>query len=163
MANLSTAIYSKSGTLITQFANNQLWDGFGGPCDSDNDGDPIVLYDDLADRWLLSQFAVTSGEYMCLAISTTPDPTGSYYLYAFPMPDFPDYPKLGVWPDGYYLGTNTGYPNQYYAHVFNRVAMLAGAAATRQSVGGQANFLMPADATAHCHLRQTNQKSSTPL
>ncbi|MFZ6027010.1 MAG: Kelch repeat-containing protein [Chloroflexota bacterium] len=147
MVNVETAIYDKTGTLLDQFTNDQLWDGTGGVCEANNDGDPIVLYDDMADRWLLSQFAVPAGsEAMCFAISMTNDPTGSYYLYEFPMPDFPDYPKIGVWPDGYYLGTNTGYPNQYYAHVFDRVAMLSGAAATRQSVGGQANFLMPADA-----------------
>ncbi|MBU1661291.1 MAG: carboxypeptidase-like regulatory domain-containing protein, partial [Chloroflexi bacterium] len=146
MVNVQTAVYNKSGTFLGSWPNNALWTGFGGPCENDNDGDPIVLYDDMADRWMLSQFAISTGLEQCVAISTTPDPTGTYYLYDFPMPDFPDYPKLGVWPDGYYMGTNTGYPNQYYAHVLDRASMLAGAPATRQSVGGNANFLMPADA-----------------
>ena len=46
-----------------------------------NNGDPVVVYDELADRWLLSQFSIDgSPEYMCIAISQTPDPTGAYYL-----------------------------------------------------------------------------------
>jgi hypothetical protein len=146
MVNVSTAVFTKTtGAMAGQWANNALWTGFGGPCETDNSGDPIVLYDDMADRWVLTQFAVGTGQHMCFAISTTNDPLGAYYLYAFAMPDFPDYPKLGVWPDGYYIGTNTGYPNQYYAHVVDRVNMLAGNAATLQSFGGYANFLMPAD------------------
>ncbi len=147
MVNLSFAIYDKAGNLLVgPLNNNTLWSGFGGPCETDNSGDPVVLYDDMADRWMLSQFAVSSGQSMCVAVSTTPDPTGSYYLYEFPMPDFPDYPKFGIWPDGYYLGTNTGFPNQYYAHVFDRVAMLSGAPAGHQYVGSLPNFPMPADA-----------------
>lgn len=146
MVNVNTAVYDKSGNLLAQWANNQLWAGFGGPCQNDNSGDPIVLYDDLADRWLLTQFAISSGQMQCFAVSTTPDPTGSYYRYAWTTPDFPDYPKIGVWPDGYYMGTNTGYPNQYYAHVFDRNSMLAGSPAGYVYVGGQGNFLMPNDA-----------------
>ncbi len=146
MVNVNTAVYNKAtGAQVGTWANNALWNGFGGPCENDNSGDPIVLYDDMAGRWVLTQFAVNSGQSMCFAISTTGDPLGTYYLYEFPMPDFPDYPKIGVWTDGYYLGTNTGYPNQYYAHVFERSAMLTGAPAGHQYVGGQANFLMPAD------------------
>ncbi|GAB4578673.1 MAG: hypothetical protein Fur0022_14090 [Anaerolineales bacterium] len=114
-------------------------------CTNENDGDPIVIYDDLADRWLMSQFAVSSGERMCIAISQTPDPTGAYYLYQFDMPDFPDYFKFGAWNDAYYMGTNTGFPNQYYAYAFDRAKMLAGLPATFQFANGLANFLMPAD------------------
>jgi uncharacterized repeat protein (TIGR01451 family) len=147
IVNVSFAIWDKTGTLLGgPWNNNTLWSGFGGPCEVDNSGDPIVLYDDMADRWMISQFAVSSGLHMCLAVSTTPDPLGTYYLYGFPMPDFPDYPKFGVWPDGYYLSTNTGFPNQYYAHAFDRVSMLAGLPSTLISFGGIANFLMPADA-----------------
>jgi uncharacterized membrane protein len=146
MVNVNTAVYDKSGNLLAEWANNQLWDGFGGPCENDNSGDPIVLYDDMADRWVLTQFAIESGQHQCFAISTTPDPLGSYYLYAYQTPDFPDYPKIGVWTDGYYMGTNSGYPNAYYAHAFDRQAMLAGDPAGYQYAGGYANFLMPADA-----------------
>ncbi len=146
MVNVKFAVYDKSGNLLHGPVDiNSLWDGFGGPCENDNSGDPIVLYDDLADRWMITQFAVASGQEQCVAVSTTSDPLGTYYLYDFPMPAFPDYPKFGVWPDAYYFGTNTGYPHQYYAHALDRVNMLAGNPATLQSFGGNDNFLMPAD------------------
>ncbi len=147
MVNLSYEIYDKAGnSLIGPLDNNTLWAGQGGRCETDNSGDPVVLYDEMADRWLLTQFAVGGvPEAMCLAVSQTPDPTGAYYLYEFGMPDFPDYPKLGIWPDGYYMGTNTGTPNHYYAHVFDRVNILAGNVAGHQYVADMPNFLMPAD------------------
>ena len=147
MVNISFAIFDKTGTVVqadTPFTD--LYTGSGlTACETENDGDPIVVYDSLADRWLLSQFAVSSGTRMCIAISQTPDPTGAYYLYQFDMPDFPDYFKFGVWEDAYYMGTNTGFPNQYYAYAFDRVNMLAGNPATFQYSNGHPNFLMPAD------------------
>ena len=87
---------------------NTLWSGFGGRCQSDNDGDPIVQYDQLADRWILTQFAVSSTPYtQCVAVSTSPDPTGTYFRYAFSYSrNFNDYPKMGVWPDAYYITYN---------------------------------------------------------
>ncbi len=146
MVNVSFAIFDKSGNIVQ--GDTLFTDLFAGSgltaCETENDGDPIVVYDDLADRWLLSQFVVT-GDRMCIAISTTPDPTGTYYLYQFTMPDFPDYFKFGVWPDAYYMGTNTGFPNQYYAYAFDRARMLNGLPATFQFSNGHANFLMPAD------------------
>src|SRR5207237_5202460 len=85
-------------------AINTLWSGFGGGCQSNNDGDPIVLYDPIADRWLISQFSVTTTPYLqCVAVSQTPDPTGPYNRYSFQYNAFPDYPKFGVWPDAYYV------------------------------------------------------------
>jgi hypothetical protein len=87
---------------------NVVWQGFGGRCQSDNDGDPIVQYDQLADRWVLTQFAVSGTPYtQCVAVSTSPDPTGSYFRYSFSYDrSFNDYPKMGVWPDGYYITYN---------------------------------------------------------
>ena len=87
---------------------NVVWQGFGGRCQSDNDGDPIVQYDQLADRWVLTQFAVSGHPFtQCVAVSTTPDPTGTYFRYAFSYnKDFNDYPKMGVWPDAYYITYN---------------------------------------------------------
>jgi hypothetical protein len=95
-----------------------LWAGFPIEDCTDPSGDPIVIYDQLADRWLLSQFTTrglddpTLPFYDCVAISQTGDPTGAYYLYAFitqPDPDggyfFPDYPKYGVWTDSYLMTT----------------------------------------------------------
>ncbi len=133
------AIYNKSGTLLTPaFDLSTLF--ASGPCSIGDAGDPQVLYDEMADRWLLSQFTLTN--QLCFAISQTGDPTGAYWLYSFTTPDFPDYFKVGVWPTGYYVGTNEG---SYAAYVFDRTKMLAGEAATFQRFSGQTNFLMPAD------------------
>jgi hypothetical protein len=87
---------------------NVVWQGFGGRCASDNDGDPIVQYDQLNDRWILTQFAVSGTPYtQCVAVSTGPDPTGTYYRYAYSYgTDFNDYPKMGVWGDDYYITYN---------------------------------------------------------
>ncbi len=147
MVNVSFAVYDKSGNvLLPDTLFTDLFAGSGlTACETENDGDPIVLYDQQADRWLLSQFAVESGNRMCVAISQTADPTGAYWLYQFEMPDFPDYFKFGVWPDAYYMSTNTGYPNQYYAYAFDRAAMLNGETATYQYFDGYPNFMMPAD------------------
>src|SRR2546421_12607665 len=82
---------------------NTLWSGFGGGCQTNNDGDPVVLYDPIADRWVISQFSVTTQPFLqCVAVSTTPDPTGQYNRYSFQYSNFPDYPKMGVWADAYY-------------------------------------------------------------
>ncbi|MGA7304190.1 MAG: hypothetical protein WBW88_04920, partial [Rhodothermales bacterium] len=129
-------IFDKSGSsVLGPVAGNVFWKGFGGRCEADNDGDPVVLYDHLAGRWLVTQFSVTSAPYyMCLAVSATDDPTGSYYRYAFSFGNnFPDYPKFGVWPDAYYM-TLRNFPNGgSYAGVqavaFQRTEMLDGNAA----------------------------------
>ncbi|MBN3035010.1 MAG: T9SS type A sorting domain-containing protein [Bacteroidales bacterium] len=106
MINLSFAIYDKQGTkLYGPVANSTLWSGFPGPWSGTNDGDPIILYDELADRWVASQFAIytsNSKYYELVAVSETGDPLGAWYRYAFEFNLFPDYPKLAVWPDGYY-------------------------------------------------------------
>lgn len=141
MVNSSVAVYSKTGTtLVAPKAINQLWASTpSSECFTHNNGDPIVLYDQLADRWLVSQFAIqaASENYaQCIAISQTPDPTGAYYLYEFDESAavFHDYPHLGVWPDGYYMSTNQ-FPNDATASVaagawvFERPAMLLGQSA----------------------------------
>lgn len=106
MMNLSFAIYDKVGNkLYGPVANSTLWQGFPGPWSGHNDGDPIVLYDEISDRWVASQFAVQASNgkhYELIAVSETGDPLGAWYRYAFEFDMFPDYPKLGVWPDGYY-------------------------------------------------------------
>ncbi len=111
--NLHFTIYDKSGVKVYgPAAGNTLWTKFGGPCETTNDGDPIVLYDHLANRWLMSQFAFPNFPngpyYQCIAISTTSDPTGQFYRYEFKISDskLNDYPKFGVWPDGYYMSYN---------------------------------------------------------
>lgn len=134
MSNLHFAIYSKAGaTLYGPAASNTLWSGFGGDCQTDNDGDPVVLYDQDADRWILTQFTASGPTYFnCVAISTTPDPLGTYYRYAFSTgTNFPDYPKYGVWSDAYYISTREfaglGGPFQGVgAYAVNRDEMIAG-------------------------------------
>jgi len=105
-------VFSKTGTsLYGPVQTSTLWNGFTGNWTGHDDGDGIVLYDANADRWLISQFAINCTgspytEYELVAISATNDPTGSYYRYAFQFDYMPDYPKLGVWQDGYYLSVN---------------------------------------------------------
>jgi hypothetical protein len=144
--NLRYSIYT-----LTRDANNQItafnlvagfpkqgnvvWQGFGGRCQSDNDGDPIVQYDQLADRWILTQFAVSATPYtQCIAVSTSPDPTGSYYRYSYSFNrDFNDYPKMGVWPDGYYITYNMFKNGRSFSGhnvcAYERDQMLVGASA----------------------------------
>ena len=110
--NVALAIWDKEGNqLVAPTSINALWDGFGGLCESNNNGDPIVLYDSQADRWMITQFAFPSGftnNRQCIAISQTGDPTGEYYLYDFlySTTKFNDYPHYGVWTDAYYAGVN---------------------------------------------------------
>jgi hypothetical protein len=109
--NLRFAVFDKlTGAMLPGFPKqgNSIWAGFGGPCETNNDGDPIVQYDKAANRWVLTQFSVSTTPYtQCVAVSTTPDATGTYRRYSFSYgTDFNDYPKLGVWPDGYYVTYN---------------------------------------------------------
>jgi hypothetical protein len=112
--NLRFQIWNKSGTsLYGPVLGNTLWSGFGGKCQTTNDGDPVTLYDHLADRWVMMQFALGnvgdgSPDLICIAVSQTGDPTGSWYRYSFTWPNtyLPDYPKIGLWPDGYYISVN---------------------------------------------------------
>ncbi len=111
MINLSFQIFDKNGASVYgPAANSTIWSGFPGPWAGTNDGDPIVLYDEFADRWIASQFALPNypnGPFWeLIAISTSPDPTGSWYRYAFQFTDMPDYPKLGVWNNAYLLTVN---------------------------------------------------------
>ena len=138
VTNLLFRIWDKSGNPLTSALRlSALFTPLGGACALPAKGDPIVLYDPLADRWLVSQFAffispVSPPYFECIAISQTSDPTGAYYLYAFQTPnnEFPDYPKLGVWPDGYYMTVNQftsgGPSNGTGAYAFDRAKMLEG-------------------------------------
>src|SRR5881296_1274416 len=138
--NTSFAIFNKTGTPIYgPVPINQVWSGFGGGCQANNDGDPTAVYDGIADRWVISQFSVTTTPYlMCVAVSTTSDPTGSYFRYSFGYGsvNFPDYPKLSVWPDAYYLTVNFFANGSTFAGAgvaaLDRSKMLAGQAAAQQ-------------------------------
>jgi hypothetical protein len=134
---LSVHLKSTGARIYGPVALQTLWSGFGGLCESQNDGDPIVLYDDAADRWVISQFAIDTNfsGHQCIAVSTTGNPTGSYHRYDFAMtPAFlNDYPKIGVWPDGYYLSVNEfddlGFFYGVTVAAFERAPMLTGASA----------------------------------
>ena len=138
---------------------SSLWSGFGGACENGGAGDPVVLYDQLADRWIISQFATATGGIPitdeCVAVSTTSDATGTYNRYGFHLgSEFFDYPHLSVWPDAYYMSMNvfdsagTAYlgPQPF---AFDRTAMLAGTPATFISpvapLGGSVAPFLPAD------------------
>jgi hypothetical protein len=155
--NESFAVFDKtSGAIVPGFpkTGNTLWSGFGGGCETNNDGDPIVQYDKTAGRWVMTQFSVSTTPYLqCVAVSTTSDATGSYNRYAFSYgtSQFPDYPKLGVWPDGYYISYNIFNNGTTFAGAkvcaFNRAAMLAGSAATQECFQLSTSFggLLPSD------------------
>jgi hypothetical protein len=151
--NTAFQIWDKNGTsLFGPAAINTLFAGHASRCETENDGDPIVLYDPMADRWFINQFVSSPPYYQCIAVSTTADPTGSYHRYAFLVgaADFYDYQKFGVWPDGYYMTANV-FPDaggfRPSAAVFDRAAMLTGAAATFQEFN-PGNFygnILPSD------------------
>jgi hypothetical protein len=126
VVNTTFAVYSKTG--VQQYPDpavahgadtNTLWTGFdpsgpGHACETENDGDATVAYDRAAGRFVIQQFSLEpfffgTGAYLeCVAVSATGDPTGAWHRYAFDGfgDEFPDYPKLGVWPDGYYTTYN---------------------------------------------------------
>ena len=109
--NTVVRVFDKSGGPLSNVISLGTFFGPLGPSCGAQYGDPIVLYDPLADRWLISQFGLPNGFqppfHQCIAISQTPDPTGAFYLYDFVMPNkVNDYPHFGVWPDGYYMSDN---------------------------------------------------------
>ena len=137
--NAQFAVFDKvTGTLVAGPTDgNALWAGFGGGCETNNDGDPIVQYDKMASRWIFTQFSIVTLPYtQCVAVSTTSDATGTYNRYAFSFgnADFPDYPKLGVWSDAYYMSFNLFLNGNTFigadACALDRNAILAGNDAT---------------------------------
>ncbi len=129
--NVQFAIYNRTGTMVFgPAAGNTMFTGLPAPCSTLNDGDPVVLYDQLASRWFVSQFAVSGGaNSLCIAISSGSDPvTSTWFLYEYNFGAvFPDYEKYGIWDDMYTM-TFHGFTGSYVgAHVgaFDRTAMLA--------------------------------------
>jgi Concanavalin A-like lectin/glucanases superfamily/Bacterial Ig domain len=116
--NTSIGIFTKTGTRLAAFTFDSLWAGAatGTACDNSNGGDPTVVYDPMGDRWIVADLGFTDETtppfYECIAVSRTSDPAaGGWYLYPIRMDDaahpfFPDYPKMGIWPDGLYLTAN---------------------------------------------------------
>ena len=154
IVNESFAIFNKSGTAIYgPVPTNTLWSSFGGGCQTNDDGDATVVYDRAANRWIFQQFSVSSTPFLdCVAVSTSGDPTGSYARYAFSYSNFPDYPKLGVWPDGYYVTFNmfnssgTSFLGPEIC-ALDRTSMLAGQPATQQckTLGTSDGGMLPSD------------------
>ena len=164
VVNGGIEVWNKNGTVLqASKAVRTLWTGYvgtnpGNACSVRNDGDPIVRYDRLADRWIVTQFSLpnssSGSSFQCVAVSKSGDPTGAYWLYDFVAnpAGIGDNPKLGVWPDAYYLTSNLFNGSGFtYAGTqvcaWDRAKMLAGQAATQQCFQTSANYLslLPAD------------------
>src|SRR6266511_3309740 len=137
MTNLTYAVYNKTGSLLYgPMDTGTLWQDFPIEDCTDPSGDPIVVYDDVANRWILTQFTTrgmadpTLPFYNCVAVSTTSDPLGSYYRYAFTTGFFfPDYPKYGIMGKGLYITTREFGPTTEYqigVYAINRLQIEAG-------------------------------------
>jgi hypothetical protein len=131
VVNTSYAIYNKSGIKI--FGPTASSSIFAGMPNNANSGDAVVCWDEVANRWLFSQFSLPNYPngpfYQMIAVSQTPDPTGSWYRYQYSFTLMPDYPKFGVWADGYYMSSNnfgTSGWSSGGAYGYDRTAMLAG-------------------------------------
>jgi hypothetical protein len=139
--NVVFAVFDKATKAVVYGPadGKSLWAGFGGACEANNDGDPVVQYDKMANRWVVSQFAVpggAAGYWQCVAVSTSSDAMGTWTRYAFPYTQFNDFPKMGVWPDGYYVSYNM-FTNTFQGSTvcaLDRAKMLAGQAATQQCI-----------------------------
>lgn len=129
--NVDFAIFNKStGALISgPTLGNAFWSGFGGECQTANNGDIEIKYDQLAQRWVAGQLVISQSPYAyCLAVSTTSDATGTYNRYIVTFGNnFDDYPKFSVWPDAYYLYfSNTTLGGGADACALDRTSMLNG-------------------------------------
>ena len=154
--NEGIQVFNKStgASELGPIAISSIWSGFGGVCEFNGDGDGILLYDHFANRWIVSQFAgAGTPTDECVAVSITADATGSYYRYGFHLGTlFFDYPKLGVWPDAYYMSMNVFSGNTYLGpqpFALDRTNMLAGNPATFVSpvgpLGSAVGPMLPAD------------------
>ena len=138
-------IYNKSDGSVT--AGPITLDSLGAGNCAFGLGDPIVLYDSLASRWLMSEFSDTANR-LCVYVSQTSSPFGAWNGYEFTTPNFPDYPKYSVWHDAYYVTSNESTPAVY---ALDRINMLAGNAASLQRFTAPSlaafgfNTLTPAD------------------
>ena len=157
VVNCQYKIFNKTGTgLYGPVPSSTMWNGLP---NNSNSGDAIVLYDEQADRWFFSQFSLPNFPngpfYMMIAVSQTADPLGSWYRWQYAFTDMPDYPKFGIWPDGYYMSINrftaglTNW-NGIGAVAFNRAAMLAGNASPAMVMftlpaGNEAGSMLPSD------------------
>ncbi len=158
MVNTGYQVFDKTtgASVLGPLTIESIWNGFGGVCQTGGFGDPVVVYDQIAGRWVISQFAGSSiPTDECIAVSTTSDATGTFNRYGFHLgSNFFDYPKISVWPDGYYMADNvfnsagTAFlgPQPF---AFDRSAMLTGSPATFVTTGitggASENAYLPAD------------------
>jgi uncharacterized repeat protein (TIGR01451 family) len=159
IVNTVFSVYSKTGTRLSgPTPINNLWNSAPNAaqfnCTTQSRGDPIVQYDPLADRWLISQFnfpglvTIAPPFDQCIAISQTSDPTGAYFLYDFNYSAtlFNDYPHFGVWPDAYYMSVNQFDATNDFAFksagacAFERAKMLAGSPSAKQVCFDESTF-----------------------
>jgi len=158
-ANANMEVFDKASGLGVwgPAPARNVFSGFGNACDASNEGDPIIEYDKAAGRWIFMSKATHTGgaDLLCIAVSTTSDALGTYHRYAFATEAgfFPDYPKLGVWPDGYYVTRDDLDPQtSAYDHstvcAMDRSAMLIGNAALQicfSNKSSEIHSLLPAD------------------
>ncbi len=166
--NTSLAIYRKSdGFQEAAFTYNTFMSqgAFGNLCDTNNFGDPVVLYDSFEDRWVATDFAfltdisgnVVAPAFQCFAVSKTGNPlTGGWNFYSIQITDaLNDYPKFGVWPDGIYMSANMfgfgagGSFQGSRAWAFNKAQMYAGAPTVQIvsfNIGGGDFTVIPSNA-----------------
>lgn len=133
-------VYDKTdGSLVSQFTGNSLWSPLG----ESSAGDPIIIFDHEFNRWIITEFTSPNGSASILfAISETDDPLGSYHVYVFTPPSFPDYPKYGIWKDTYMVTTNELGPGSLHQYFFDRSALLNGeedVSFQRVTIGGNSN------------------------
>jgi len=132
ITNFDYAVYDKAtGTIVLAPTNTDaIFSGFGGLCENTPPGDPVVIWDKLADRWLVSYLNYSGNYALCIAVSTSSDATGTYNRYEYDYGGtLPDYPKYAVWPDAYY-GTSNLNGGAAEPCAYDRTSMLAGKAAT---------------------------------
>ncbi|MGE5327134.1 MAG: fibronectin type III domain-containing protein [Deltaproteobacteria bacterium] len=136
--NVSYAVFDKTtgAIVLGPVAGNAFWSGFGGTCQTSNSGDMIAQWDKIAHRWVMTQPVFSSPYKTCIAISTTPDATGSYYRFSFGQSaGFPDYPKWGLMPDAYYQTQNVFNGNAFAGVnvcAYERAKLLAGDSTAKQ-------------------------------
>ncbi len=113
-------VFDKEGNLIQEFAMGDLWASLGAA----SAGDPIVLFDESENRWFITEF--TDPANLLIAVSVTSDPLGAYYAYSFSTPNFPDYPKYGIWPDALAISTNELNPGNLSQYVIDKAGLIVG-------------------------------------
>ncbi|HTZ97555.1 MAG TPA: hypothetical protein VMB18_14230 [Terriglobales bacterium] len=133
IVNVAFEVFDKATGNVVLGATpiTAIWSGFGGPCESSPGGDPVVLWDKAAQRWLVTELAFSfTDDFQCVAVSTTSDATGGYYRYAFNEgPNLTDYPKYSVWTDAYYTTANIYSTNAFLGArpcALDRASMLSG-------------------------------------